>query len=191
MQLQERFKTIADRCGKQKKSIDVLKIEKAMVDKTVAELQGKNAALEKELTEVKAVRDRYAQESTEAHAEVDEQKSLVCSLEEQLTTIASTAICKAKAKLYQEYLSGEHKKWDVDMMREMIDLYEEMKRLEGTSPGQNDEQTLDEDAHREGANAADLPLVDPPFVDSTPVDPSTNPSIAAPTVDPPASPPAS
>ena len=53
MQLQERFKTIADRCGKQKKSIDVLKIEKAMVDKTVAELQGKNAALEKELMEVK------------------------------------------------------------------------------------------------------------------------------------------
>ena len=182
--------TIADRCGKQKKSIDVLKLEKAMVDKTVEELQGKNTALEKKLLEVKAVRDRYAQESTEARAEVDEQKSLVCALEEQLSTIAATAICKAKAELYQEYLSGNHKKWDVAMMQEMIDLYEEMKRMEETSPGKNDEQTLDENALREGANAVDLPLVEKPLVDSTLVDPSANLSTAASTVDPPASPPA-
>jgi hypothetical protein len=177
LQLQERFKTIADRCGKQKKSIDVLKIEKAMVDRTVAELQGKNAVLEKELAEVKEAKDRYAQESTEARAEVDKQKGIVVALEDRLTTIAATAICKAKAELFQQYLSGNHDKWDIDMMKEMVALYEEMKMMEESSPGQ-DEQALVENATPEDTNAVDPPLIDPHLAESTAAAVPANPPTA-------------
>ena len=52
---------------------DIIKVEKAKVDKAVEELERKNLALEKELNEVKAERDRQSQESTKARAATVEQ----------------------------------------------------------------------------------------------------------------------
>ena len=70
-------------------------------------------------------------------------------------------------------------------MKETIDIYEEMCRLEESSPGQDEEQMLDETL-LEGANAVDLPLtdlpvVDPPNVENSLVYPTTDTS----TLDPP------
>jgi hypothetical protein len=125
LQLHERFKVMSDRCGKQKKSIDVLKMEKAKVDKTVEELQQKNMALEKELLEVKAERDRHAQESTEARAEVDEQRACRCfggtiDVDCVDCNLQGEGGALPRISLRQSY------KWDVAMMQEMIDTY--MKR---------------------------------------------------------------
>jgi hypothetical protein len=176
---------MGDRFGKQKKLIDVLKMEKAKSDKTVEELQQKNMTLEKELLEVKAARDQHAKESTDARAEVVEQKKLVVALEDRLTTIAASAICKAKAELFQQYLSGNHDKWDVDMMKEMVDLYEEEKRMEELSPGQDEHATVEdailEDANAVlpgGANGVDLLSTDPSPVDSTAAVPANPPTAA-------------
>ena len=71
------------------------------------------------------------------------------------------------------------------MMREMIDLYEEMKRLKKTSPG--DEQSPGDNAALDNVNDTNAALVDPPIVDSSLVDPPTNPSTVASSVDPSAS----
>ena len=62
-----------DKCGKQRKMIDVMKLDKAKVDKAAEDLERKNLALAKELEEVKAERDRHSSESTEARAALAEE----------------------------------------------------------------------------------------------------------------------
>ena len=164
--------------------IDVMKLEKAKVDAAAGELKSKNSALEKELREIKAERDRHSLELAEARAALTEEQRLVAGLEDQVMKVASVALCKAKAELYKEYLAGEHSSWNREEMQEMVETYEEMCRLEGLSSEQNDEQAPTRDA-----GAGDIPLDDHPVVDPPPVDAVVDQSHSgdAARLDPPAS----
>ena len=121
---------------------DVIKVEKAKVDKAAEEFERKNLALEKELKEVRAERDQQSHESTKARVAFAEKQCLVADLKEQLLSIASAAICKAKTELYKDYLSGEHTKWNSVDIKEMINTYEEMRRLEESSLEEGEEQSI-------------------------------------------------
>ena len=163
---------MGDKYGKQRKLVDVTKQEKAQTDKAVEELTRKNLTLEKELREMKADRDRHSLESTKARAALIEEQHNVAALKAQLTSIASAALIKAKAELYKEYLSCQHANWSREEMQEMIEAYDEMRRLEE-----------DDNALPEGADVAGLPpVVDPSTVKQSPADPVD----AASTLDPPA-----
>ena len=163
---------MGDKYGKQRKLIDVTRQEKAQADKAVEELTRKNLALEKELSEMKADRDRHSLESTEDRAALIEEQHNVVALKAQLMSIASAALIKAKAELYKEYMSGQHANWSLEEMQEMVETYDEMRRLE---EGDN--------ALPEGADVAGLqPTVDPPIDNQSPADPTE----AASLLDPPA-----
>ena len=155
---------MGDKYGKQRKLVDVTKQEKAQADKAVEELTRKNLALEKELSEMKAERDRHSLESTEARAALIEEQHNVAALKAQLTSIASAALIKVKAELYKEYMSGQHANWSREEMQEMVETYDEMRRLE------EDDNAIPEDA------------VNPSIVNQSPADPAN----AASTLDPPA-----
>ena len=172
LHLYGRYKLLGDKYGKQLKLVDVTKQEKAQADKAVEELTRKNLALEKELSDLKADRDRHSLESTEARAALIEEQHNVAALKAQLTSIASAALIKAKAELYKEYMSGQHANWRREEMLEMIEANDEMRRLE------EEDNALDK-----GADVAGLPPVDDPSnVNQSPVDPVD----AASTLDPPA-----
>ncbi|KAI9180417.1 hypothetical protein LWI28_004617 [Acer negundo] len=51
------------------------------------------------------------------------------ALRERALSIAVEAVCKTRAELFEEYLSGDHSKWNPQTMQEEIDIYEEMQRL--------------------------------------------------------------
>ena len=171
LHLYGRYKLLGDKYGKQRKLVDVTKQEKAQADKAVEELTRKNLALEKELSDLKADRDRHSLESTEARAALIEEQHNVAALKAQLTSIASAALIKAKAELYKEYMSGQHANWSREEMLEMIEANDEMRRLE------EEDNALDK-----GADVAGLPPVDDPSnVNQSPADPVD----AASTLDPP------
>ena len=170
LHLHGRYKTLNDKCGKQRKMIDVMKLEKAKVDTAAGELKSKNLTLEKELKDMRAERDRHSLELVEARAALAEEQRLVAGLKDQVMKIASVAMCKAKAELYKEYLAGEHSGWNRDEMQEMVETYEEMCRLEELSPEQDDEQVLDENQLTQDVGAGDIPLNDLPVIDPPPVD---------------------
>ena len=94
---------------------------------------------------------------------VAEKEGVVASLEDELTSIASIAICKARAELFKEYLSGQHVDWKQEEMQEVIDACEEMLRLEEPSPeeeadaGENADKSL-EQSTSPNDDAADPPL---------------------------------
>ncbi|KAK0589377.1 hypothetical protein LWI29_013417 [Acer saccharum] len=132
--LRDRYKLVSDKCAKFKKANDTLRADKAKVDASLKDLEQKVSVLENNLKGMEEERDRYREESTKAKAIVVEKECLVTNLEDQLTSIASVAICKARAELFKEYLSGEHINWNCAEMQEVIDTCEEMLRLEGSSP---------------------------------------------------------
>jgi hypothetical protein len=165
LHLHGRYRGLSDKYGKQRKLIEVMKQEKAKVDSAAEELKGKNSTLEKELEDMRAERDRQSLELAEARAALVEEQRLVAGLKDQVMNVASVAMCKAKAELYREYLAGDHRNWNRDEMQEMVEACEEMCRLEELSPGQNEEQVLDENQLSQGVGAGDNPLNDLPVVD--------------------------
>ncbi|KAK1568563.1 hypothetical protein Q3G72_026020 [Acer saccharum] len=136
LHLHDRYKMVSDKCAKFKKANDTLKADKAKVDNALKELEQKYITLEKNLKGNEEERDRHLKESTKAKAVVVKQKRLVTELKEQLTSIATTTMCKARAEIFKEYLSNEHVNWSHEEMQEVIDTYEEMLRLEQSSPGE-------------------------------------------------------
>ena len=134
MYLRDRYKSTSDKCLKFKKVNNALKADKAKADARLKDLEQKVSVLENDLKSMEEERDRYCEELKKAKAIVVEKESLVTSLEDQLTSIASVAICKARAELFKEYMSGEHINWDRAEMQEVIDSCDEMLRLEGSSP---------------------------------------------------------
>ncbi|KAK1576519.1 hypothetical protein Q3G72_014639 [Acer saccharum] len=133
LHLSDRYKLVSDKCEKFKKANDTLQADKAKVDASLKDLEQKVSVLENNLKGMEEERDRYREESTKAKVIVVEKECLVTSLEDQLTSIASAAMCKAKVEIFKEYLSGEHINWKREEMQEVIDICEEMLRLEGSS----------------------------------------------------------
>ncbi|KAK0590525.1 hypothetical protein LWI29_028418 [Acer saccharum] len=121
LHLHDRYKMVSDKCVKFKKANDTLKADKAKVDNALKELEQKYITLEKNLKGKEEERDQHLEESTKAKAVVVKQKRLVTELKEQLTSIANTTMCKAKAEIFKEYLSGEHVNWSHEEMQEVID----------------------------------------------------------------------
>ncbi|KAK0580585.1 hypothetical protein LWI29_003774 [Acer saccharum] len=161
--LRDRYKSTNDKCQKLKKVNDVLKADKAKADAHLNDLEQKVSVLENNLKSMEEERDRHREESTKARAMVAEKDGQVASLEDQITSIASIAICKARAELFKEYLSGQHINWDRAEMQEVIDTCDEMLRLEGSSPeeeadaGENADKTF-EQSPSVNDNAANPPI---------------------------------
>ncbi|KAK0570954.1 hypothetical protein LWI29_008929 [Acer saccharum] len=161
--LRDRYKSTNDKCQKLKKVNDALRAEKAKADARLNDLEQKVFVLENNLKSMEEERDRHREESTNARAMVAEKEGQVASLEDQLTSIASIAICKARAELFKEYLSGQHVNWNQAEMQEVIDTCEEMLRLDEPSPeeeadaGENADKTL-EQSTSVNDDAADPPL---------------------------------
>ena len=141
---------VSDSCAKFKKVNDTLKADKAKVDSALKELKQKCTALEKDLKDKEEERDQHRDESIKAKAVVVEQKRLVVDLKERLASIAAAAMCKAKAEVFKEYLSGDHVNWSREEMQEVVDTYEEMLRLEESSPGEaaGDEEDAEKDVEK-------------------------------------------
>ncbi|KAK0595506.1 hypothetical protein LWI29_007323 [Acer saccharum] len=133
LHLRDRYKLVSDKCAKFKKANDTLRADKAKVDASLKDLEQKVSVLENNLKGMEEERNRYCEESTKAKAIVVEKECLLTSLEDQLTSIASAAMCKARAEIFKEYLSGEHINWKREEMQEVIDTCEEMLKLEGSS----------------------------------------------------------
>ena len=58
-----------------------------------------------------------------------QQDKTIEALRERALSIAVEAVCKTRAELFKEYLSGDHSKWNPRTMQEEIDMYKEMQRL--------------------------------------------------------------
>ena len=161
--LRDRYKSTNDKCQKLKKVNEALRAEKATAVARLKDLEQKVSVLENNLKSTEEERDRYREESTTARAMVAEKEGVVASLEDELTSIASIAICKARAELFKEYLSGQHVNWKQEEMQEVIDACEEMLRLDEPSPeeeagaGENADKNLEQSTSLKD-DAADPPL---------------------------------
>ena len=168
LHLLDRYKTVNDRCAKLQKLNDTSRAENARLDKAVKELEVKNLALEEEVKGLKEERDRHRDESTRSNEVITEQERLVTGLKDQLLTMAAEAICKTRAKLFKEYLSGKHVDWDSKKMQEEVNLYEEMERFK--LQGSPVEEEANEEVDAEWQNDKNVDNVRDP---NLPVDDNT------------------
>ena len=83
--------------------------------------------------------DRRLEESTKYKADIVEKDNLIVALQDQLESIAAATMCKARAEIFKEYMSGDYVKWNREGMQEEIDLYEEMRKLDESTSAEEAE----------------------------------------------------
>ena len=105
---------------------DALKAENATLSAEKSAVEQQKAALEEEL---KNERARHEAEVARLNELASQQDKTIEALRERAISIAVEAVCKTRAGLFKEYLSGDHLKWVPQTMQEEIDMYEEMQRL--------------------------------------------------------------
>ena len=106
-----------------RKASDALKAENAKLSTEKSVMEQQKIALEEAL---KNERDRHQAEVAKLKEADDQQVQTIEALRERALSIAVEAVCKARAELFKEYLSGAHSKWNPQGMQEEIDTYEEM-----------------------------------------------------------------
>ena len=86
-----------------RKAGDALKAENAKLAKEKDAVEQQKMALEEEL---KNERDRHQAEVTKFKEVADQQAQTIEALRERALSIAVEAVCKARAELFKEFLSG-------------------------------------------------------------------------------------
>ena len=110
LHLHDRYKAVTDKCTKLQKSNDALQVDNAKLNTQVKEEKQKSLALEEEL---KKMVDCHQSEMKKAQEEHDK---VVESLKNRAMTIGAEAVCKTRAELFKEYLSGAHAYWNFKEM---------------------------------------------------------------------------
>ena len=159
MNLHGRYKAINDKSVALRKVGDALKEENAKLSTEKRLFEQQKVALEEEL---KNERARHQAEVARLNEAADQQDKTIEALRERALSIAVEAVCKTRAELFKEYLSGDHLKWNPQTMQEEIDMYEEMQRLkleESQGAGvdgdvQNVDENLGDDASLDKDDAA-------------------------------------
>ncbi|KAK0600377.1 hypothetical protein LWI29_014374 [Acer saccharum] len=123
LHLHGRYKAINDKSVALRKAGDALKVENAKLSTEKSVIEQQKIALEEAL---KNERDRHQAEVVKLKEVADQQDQTIEALRERALSIAVEAVCKTRAELFKEYLSGDHSKWNPQEMQEEIDIYEEM-----------------------------------------------------------------
>ncbi|KAK0607473.1 hypothetical protein LWI29_015596 [Acer saccharum] len=126
LHLHGRYKAINDKSVALRKVGDALKAENATLSAEKSAVEQQKAALEEEL---KNERARHQAKVARLNEAASQQDKTIEALRERAISIAVEAVCKTRAGLFKEYLSGDHLKWVPQTMQEEIDMYEEMQRL--------------------------------------------------------------
>ncbi|KAK0600572.1 hypothetical protein LWI29_016219 [Acer saccharum] len=126
LHLHGRYKAINDKSVALCKVGDALKAENAKLSTEKSLIEQQKVALEEEL---KNERARHQAEVARLNEAASQQDKTIEALRERALSIAVEAVCKTRAELFKEYLSGDHLKWNPQTMQEEIDMYEEMQRL--------------------------------------------------------------
>ena len=126
MQLHDRYMVVSEKMSKLRKTNDAFKAANAMLTKEKAELEEQKAAVEADL---QVERSRHLAELTLAKEEIAQRDQVVGELRTRLLSIAAEAVCKTRAEMFKEYLSGAHSKWNPQEMQEEVDTYDELQRL--------------------------------------------------------------
>ncbi|KAK1565141.1 hypothetical protein Q3G72_019718 [Acer saccharum] len=126
LHLHGRYKAINDKSVALRKVGDALKAENATLSAEKSAVEQQKATLEEEL---KNERARHEAEVARLNEAASQQDKTIEALRERAISIAVEAVCKTRAGLFKEYLSGDHLKWVPQTMQEEIDMYEEMQRL--------------------------------------------------------------
>ncbi|KAK0592474.1 hypothetical protein LWI29_019771 [Acer saccharum] len=126
LHLHGRYKAINDKSVALRKVGDALKAENATLSAEKSVVEQQKATLEEEL---KNERARHQAEVARLNEAASQQDKTIEALRERAISIAVEAVCKTRAGLFKEYLSGDHLKWIPQTMQEEIDMYEEMQRL--------------------------------------------------------------
>ncbi|KAK1568140.1 hypothetical protein Q3G72_021088 [Acer saccharum] len=159
LHLHGRYKAINDKSVALRKVGDALKAENAKLSTEKSLVEQQKVALEDEL---KNERARHQAEVARLNEAAGQQDKTIEALRERALSIAVEAVCKTRAELFKEYLSGDHSKWNPQTMQEEIDMYEEMQRLkleESQGVGvdrdvQNVDENLGDDASLDKDDAA-------------------------------------
>ena len=126
MQLHDRYMVVSEKMSKLRKTNDAFKAANAMLTKEKAELEEQKAAVE---TDLQVERSRHLAELTLAKEEIAQRDQVVGELRTRLLSIAAEAVCKTRAEMFKEYLSGAHAKWNPQEMQDEVDTYDELQRL--------------------------------------------------------------
>ncbi|KAI9161781.1 hypothetical protein LWI28_020627 [Acer negundo] len=126
LHLRGRYKAINDKSVALRKAGDALKAENAKLSTEKSLIEQQKAALEEELRNERA---RHQAEVAQLKEATGQQDQTIEALRERALSIAVEAVCKTRAELFKEYLSGNHSKWNPQTMQEEIDIYEEMQHL--------------------------------------------------------------
>ncbi|KAK0605206.1 hypothetical protein LWI29_024170 [Acer saccharum] len=126
LHLHGRYKAINDKSVALRKVGDALKAKNAKLSAEKSLVEQQKAVLEEEL---KNERARHQAEVARLNEAAGQQDKTIEALRERAISIAVEAVCKTRAGLFKEYLSGDHLKWIPQTMQEEIDMYEEMQRL--------------------------------------------------------------
>ncbi|KAK1554040.1 hypothetical protein Q3G72_006963 [Acer saccharum] len=126
LHLHGRYKAVNDKSVALRKAGDALKAENAKLSTEKSVMEQQKIALEEAL---KNERDRHQAEVAKLKEAADQQEQTIEALREMALSIAVEAVCKTRAELFKEYMSGAHSKWNPQEMQEEIDTYEEMQRL--------------------------------------------------------------
>ena len=133
---------VSEKMSKLRKANDVFKATNATLTKEKTVLEEQKAAVEADL---QVERSRHLAELTLAKEEIAQQDQVVGELRNRLLSIAAEAVCKTRAEMFKEYLSGAHAKWNPQEMQEEVDTYDELLRLnlEESQEGAIDGQDVD------------------------------------------------
>ncbi|KAI9194614.1 hypothetical protein LWI28_007573 [Acer negundo] len=126
LHLHGRYKAINDKSVALRKAGDALKAENAKLSTEKSLIEQQKTALEDELRNERA---RHQAEVAQLKEAAGQQDQTIEALRERALSIAVEAVCKTRAELFKEYLSGDHSKWNPQTMQEEIDIYEEMQCL--------------------------------------------------------------
>ncbi|KAI9201169.1 hypothetical protein LWI28_019460 [Acer negundo] len=126
LHLHGRYKAINDKSVALRKAGDALKGENAKLSTEKSLIEQQKVALEEELRNERA---RHQAEVAKLKEAAGQQDQTIEALRERALSIVVEAVCKTRAKLFKEYLSGDHSKWNPQTMQEEIDIYEEMQCL--------------------------------------------------------------
>ncbi|KAI9153012.1 hypothetical protein LWI28_004373 [Acer negundo] len=126
LHLHGRYKAINDKSVALRKAGDVFKAENAKLSTEKSLIEQQKVALEEEL---RSERARHQAEVAQLKEAADQQDQTIEALREKALSIAVEAVCKTRAELFKEYMSGDHSKWNPQTMQEEINIYEEMQSL--------------------------------------------------------------
>ena len=160
---------VSEKMSKLRKTNDVFKATNATLAKEKKELEEQKAAVEADL---QVERSRHLAELTLAKEEISQRDQVVGELKSRLLSIAAEAVCKTRAELFKEYLSGAHSNWNPQEMKEEIDTYDELLRfdLEESQEGAIDGQDVDGNQNPIDNDAVDVEESVAAGVDPAPTD---------------------